>query len=261
MSLFDYFFNDPIMNYDSSKKLLRLIDKFKHDPVTLIYLTNYLTKSYTLDRVISLQSSNIKGRTLYPDIELIPPKMGCFTEIYSGRQDIENQINLQSSSIIPWAWNKSRIHNALSNIGSINNPWKFDEINHNVVFIFPTCHTIVYGGNHSLTSGILKGINYQFTNNRIFNISQVYSKVRYSKKVFKRESHSIKIDKNQIISGIIFEIGRLILESGFSYEDYLNQYKLKYDPMSSKIAELFKQLDVRLELFFFDQGLNPNNFS
>lgn len=249
------------MHYDRSKKLLPIIKKFKHDPLTLIYLTNYLTKSYTLNRVVSLQNSNIESRVLYPDIELLPPRINCFEDIYSGRQAIDNQINLQSSSIIPWAWNESRIHDSLCSIGTTDNPWKFDENNHNVAFIFPTCHTIVYGGNHSLTSGILKDINYQFTSNRIFNISRVYQKVQFSNKTFMSDSSYVKLNKNQIVTGIIFEIGRLILNSGFSYEDYINQYKSQYDPTTSKIAELFKQLDTRLNLFFSYQGFNRNNFS
>lgn len=253
--------NNKIHCYDQSTKILEVVNQHKHDPVTLIYIVNWLTKKYTLGRTIHLLNQPEHDRINFPNIELLPPKLMCFDLMYSDRKCLENQVGLQYSSIIPWAWNKSRMLSALNTIGTKNNPWQFDDSNHNVVFIFPTCHTIVYGGNHSISSGIIKNIDYQFTINRVYDISNCYSQIKFSKNKFSYNNHSVKVSENQIITGVIFEIGRLIFESGFKYNDYLIQYKAKYDPYNSKINDLFYILEDELNKFYLQFDLRKSDFS
>lgn len=55
------------------------------------------------------------------------------------------------------AWNKERFVNALLNIGqNVGNLFEYDKINHMATYIYPIGLTIVYNGNHSTLSGILK---------------------------------------------------------------------------------------------------------
>ena len=67
-------------------------------------------------------------------------------------------IDLSKDAILVCAWNKERFVNALLNIGqNVGNLFEYDKINHMATYIYPIGLTIVYNGNHSTLSGILKG--------------------------------------------------------------------------------------------------------
>ena len=67
-------------------------------------------------------------------------------------------IDLSKDAILVCAWNKQRFVDALLNIGqNVGNSFEYDKTNHMATYIFPIGLTIVYNGNHSSLSGILKG--------------------------------------------------------------------------------------------------------
>lgn len=66
-------------------------------------------------------------------------------------------IDLSKDAILVCAWNKRRFIDALLKIGgNVNNSFEFDKINHMATYIYPIGVTVVYNGNHSIITGILK---------------------------------------------------------------------------------------------------------
>lgn len=241
--------NNSKNGFDDSDKFLALAKEYKNDPLTLIYLINFLTKRYTLRRAKTLLFAgglSEKWDCDLPGIKVLPVKIYKYELFMSGKVEVSNSINLKASSIIPWVWNKSRLIDCMRFIGTSKTPWKVDPCNHNVRFLFPMCYTIVYGGNHSLTTGILKQSDAEFETDYYYDLSELYKTIRYEGKYFYSQQGKFKLKPNEKITGVLFEIGRFILDSGFTYEDYVKQYKQSYNTQSSKLSNEFQQLDKEL---------------
>lgn len=241
------FLTNDDYSFDNSNLLLPLINEYKNDPITLIYLVNYLTKSYIINRNNKLITWDEQNQIKLPNIEALPNGINRYE--LNNELVTSNIIHLQSSSIIPWTWNKSRLINCMKHIETENNLWAFDSLNHQVKFLFPMCYSIVYGGNHSLTTGILKGSVANFEENCYYDLSESYKSIKYKNGYFYSPQGKFKLSANEKITGILFEAGRLIMNSGFSFNDYVNEYQNKYDPLKSKLAKEFTLLeDSRIEL-------------
>lgn len=230
--------------FDKTEPLLLLAKQYENDPLELIYIINYATKLYISKRSKELFYNNDIKRENLPDIEVLPREINRYDLLMTGKKNVSNTINLQSSAIIPWVWNKSRLIDCIKYIGTEENPWQLDDSNHRVKFLFPMCYTVVYGGNHSLTTGILKGSNVEFKEESYYDLSHVYKEIRYKKGFFYTPNGKFKLSDNERITGILFEIGRMILNSGFTYDDYITKYQNKYDPKSSKTFEKFALLEL-----------------
>ena len=123
-----------IQSFDDSEIFLHTADKFRNDPITLVYLVNYLTKRYTLQRAKYLYDIGVNhvDKELLPDIEYLP--RGCYNE-FSVLVEKKNIIDLQASSIIPSTWKPYSIRSCIKSIGTANNVWKYDNLNHDLFII------------------------------------------------------------------------------------------------------------------------------
>ena len=70
------------------------------------------------------------------------------------------EIHLHKDLILPWPWKRERLINAISYIGEkrVRGGWKQDFDNHYTDLWLPIGVTWVKGGNHSIASGIYKGL-------------------------------------------------------------------------------------------------------
>ncbi len=228
-------------NFDMSKLYFEYLEEYSADPISLLYLGNFLSQRYVLLRTIYLLNSSVGN---YENQKYLPP-LDEFHNFFGSELYIKNicknKINLQSSSILPWVWSRSRIENCLNDIGIESNPWKKDP-NHRVMFLFPMCWTLVYGGNHSITTGILKSAIVDFEIDEYYDLSSIYKVAYYKKDKLYINNKKTILHPNEIVIGILFEIGKAILNTGFSYKDYVCEYQEKYDPLRSKFSNEFKVL-------------------
>ena len=129
-------------------------------------------------------------------------------------------INLGQDPVLTYPWNVTRLARAYSKIGSGKEygNWIQDD-NHRAYLIMPVGITIVEGGNHSITTGIMNNegtIEFDY----IFDYNDIYDYI-YCDGV-----NYIRIKDNSIYSpvkdfrfSIIFEIGRIIKENGIKFKE------------------------------------------
>lgn len=81
-------------------------------------------------------------------------------------------VSLVNDTVLPWPWQHDRYITALAMIGQSKElqprpeefprarwkgPWRYDQLNHGVTLWLPWRIGFVWGGNHSITAGILAG--------------------------------------------------------------------------------------------------------
>ena len=124
-------------------------------------------------------------------------------------------IDLSKDAILVCAWNKQRFENALLTIGeNVGNSFEFDEINHMATYIYPIGVTIVYNGNHSIVSGILKGEG-TIQANQTYDLVPTYRYMYFDGVYFRRKDDGSilhKVERFEI--GALYEIGRIFAENG-----------------------------------------------
>lgn len=124
-------------------------------------------------------------------------------------------IDLSKDAILVCAWNKRRFENALLTIGeNVGNSFEFDKINHMATYIYPIGVTIVYNGNHSIVSGILKGEG-TIQANQTYDLVPTYRYMYFDGVYFRcKDDGSIlhKVERFEI--GALYEIGRIFAENG-----------------------------------------------
>lgn len=127
-------------------------------------------------------------------------------------------LKLASDIILPWPWNVSRVASNISCIGPGRpcGSWEQDTINHNVEYWLPFGIGWVYGGNHSIMTGILQGEGF-ITTKRVYDLSKLFPHVRFDGNAFIRISDGTVIQKaTEFEFAAIFEVGRLMHERGIS---------------------------------------------
>lgn len=90
--------------------------------------------------------------------------------------------------------------------------WKYDNTNHHIITWQPIGISFVEGGNHSITSGVLKGKG-KLKSKYLLNLSKIYQKVFCDGEYyyFLENGRKLKLSKvGNINFAIIFEIGRLL---------------------------------------------------
>ena len=68
-------------------------------------------------------------------------------------------ISLNRDLVLPWSWKKSRLITCIAMIGQGRRwgQWRQDYNNHHVELWLPMGIAWVYGGNHSISAGIIQG--------------------------------------------------------------------------------------------------------
>lgn len=237
--------------FDDSESFVNLINQYQNDPLSLVYLSNFLTKRYVLRRSRAVLLAS-KGKANYQ------PSSNFLTPLPTGEKiETPHKINLQSSAVLSWVWSANRLDYALNNFGNdTDTPWRYED-NHRLIFIFPMCYTEVKSGNHSLTAGILKGDTISGTQTNYMDAGIMYKLMEFRNGVFyPTEGKPMPLYRDAKILGVLFQIGELILKLGFSYEDYVDIYYEKYDHMSSKIADYFVKYNTESQNFIKDFYIN-----
>lgn len=145
--------------------------------------------------------------------------------------NMENQIfisetfnvELGKDPILPLIWNRERLISCLDEVGTISNPWKKHILNHRYHLFLPMGLTVVYNGNHSVNSGIIKKVgmlDYNFESDNIFDISHLYQDVYYDGTFYRLSHKNKKLVQTPFEYGCLFEIGRILKNNGISYLDY-----------------------------------------
>lgn len=129
-----------------------------------------------------------------------------------GKSDIN--IDLSKDAILVCAWNKERFVNALLRIGkNVGNSFEYDKINHMATYIYPIGLTIVYNGNHSTLSGILKGEG-TIQANQTYDLAPTYEYMYFDGIYFRSKMNNkvlYKVRRFEI--GALYEIGRILAEN------------------------------------------------
>lgn len=137
-------------------------------------------------------------------------------------------IELGKDPVLPMIWNRERLISCLEDVGTLNNPWKQDVLNHYYNLFLPMGLTVIHNGNHSTNSGIIKctgSLNYSTEKNNIYDISYLYKYVYYDGIFYRSSKDNRKLFKAPFEYGCIFEIGRVIKENHISYIEFKDREK------------------------------------
>lgn len=131
----------------------------------------------------------------------------------------DNYINLSTDLILPWPWRKERLLNCLKYIGNDREwgTWNQDENNHHVIVWLPMGISWVYGGNHSITVGIVQGGSIK--PDRWYDISAIYNYIKTDGVYFYRIVDNKKMyHVRNVEFAAIFEIGRIMYENNICFQ-------------------------------------------
>ena len=126
----------------------------------------------------------------------------------------EYEISLDKHLIIPAAWNRDRFVSNVTDIGrDCNNPFSYDIINHMSYIFLPVGITILYNGNHSVLTGVLKKEG-KIKTNHSFDLRNKYNQIRFDGTYYREiETNEILHKVKNFELGVIFEIGRILAEN------------------------------------------------
>lgn len=196
-------YNHPLID------VIRLIGK----QLQSIYLSNLL---YVIDE--SDLPSLYPKEVLFDPITRISLDGTTFTDVMRELKT-DRVISLDRDLVLPWSWKKSRLVTCIALIGEGRRmgQWRQDHNNHYVDLWLPMGVAFVYGGNHSISAGIIQGKG-EIIPRYVYDISDVYDYV------YCDGFHYYRIEDGSIISKVInaefaaiFEIGRMMREMSISY--------------------------------------------
>lgn len=156
-----------------------------------------------------------------PDIRQIMADIGIFLNDYECQQhtlsleDREIKTDLSSDAVLICAWSTERLIDCLKFIGTnVGNPFCFDSNNQWATYIMPIGVTIVWNGNHSTLTGILKGEG-EICPKQVCNLKEVYERIYFDGSYYRKKTNNEIVYKAERFElGAIFEIGRLLIENG-----------------------------------------------
>lgn len=126
---------------------------------------------------------------------------------------IGKKIHPDSSLIFTFPWNKNRLSDAFNHIGeTVQNEWKFDPLNHRVLYISPLNIGYVLNGNHSAVMNIINNEAPMIITEEL-DLTLVYEEIYTDGQFFKSKLDNSIIDQvSSVEFAAIFEIGRLLLK-------------------------------------------------
>lgn len=131
----------------------------------------------------------------------------------------EHVISLNRDLVLPWSWKKSRLITSMALIGQGRRlkQWRQDDNNHHVELWLPMGIAWVYGGNHSISAGIIQGRG-EIIPSHVYDISDVYDYVYCDGlNYYRKEDGRIISPVMNAELAAIFEIGRIMTENSISY--------------------------------------------
>ncbi|BBP46294.1 hypothetical protein THMIRHAS_16670 [Thiosulfatimonas sediminis] len=94
----------------------------------------------------------------------------------------EQMIDLSTDTVIAEPWHHGRFISCMETIGEPENPWKEHKTNHLGFTFLPSKITWIGGGNHSITTGILKNTG-TFQTTEVYDLSKIFDSI-YSDGIF-----------------------------------------------------------------------------
>ncbi len=184
--------------------------------------------------------------------------------------DSKYNLSLSRDLVIPWPWNRNRITSALATIGfgKAQGAWEAD-FNHKVSLLLPFGMCFVYGGNHSISAGIINGEG-RVVNSASIDITPIYSHVRFDGHVYRRtfdDSILYSSKPPSIECGAIFEIGRLMIENNILYDGQpyssdsaqrsndSGEYEIRYAVYKNDIKQLFDLTESAIAFHLNQEGI------
>ncbi len=115
-------------------------------------------------------------------------------------------------------WKKSRLITSMALIGQGRRlkQWRQDDNNHHVELWLPIGIAWIYGGNHSISAGIIQGRG-KIILRHIYDISEVYDYVYCDGVNYYRKEDGIISPVLNAEFAAIFEIGRIMAKHSISY--------------------------------------------
>lgn len=130
---------------------------------------------------------------------------------------------LKNNLLLPWPWNEDRLSNCLTSI----NCWDEDSTNHQVLVWQPMGICWVKGGNHSIATGVLKGIG-KIQETTITDTKKLFDNIYTDGLYYYSSNENKKICKVENVEfAAIFEIGRLMLAEGIRLKGCSTEFKSK----------------------------------
>lgn len=134
----------------------------------------------------------------------------CFDDL---RREVEApwRVRLGVDVILPWPWSRERLLTSLSKLrpGGDWGDWRQDD-NHRVELWLPIGVSWIYGGNHSITAGIINAAG-EITPEVTYDISAVYEHVTCDGLDYRRAHDDSRIAPVADLDiAVMFEIGRLL---------------------------------------------------
>lgn len=130
--------------------------------------------------------------------------------------------SLNSTPVITPMWNNKRMINTFSKISqNLNKPFEYDESNHFACYMIePFGLVLCLNGTHSTTAGIYDNNGFSVIS-EVYDVSNWYSYVYFDGSHFRCIKHKRKTVKPEHKDlGIIFEIGRLLIEHKLKITNY-----------------------------------------
>lgn len=177
--------------------------------ISNLHLYDIVRELYEGEDVTDIQSIyNDVGRYLNSSVTFNNSK-----SFKLGKSEID--INLSKDAVLVCAWSEERFINALLKIGkNVGNKFEYKKINHMATYIYPLGLAIVYNGNHSILSGILKGEGV-IQANQTYDLEPTYDYMYFDGVYFRNKDNDEVIYKvRRFEIGILYEIGRLLAENG-----------------------------------------------
>lgn len=135
-------------------------------------------------------------------------------------KDVRYSLKLGRDPLLAVPWHRNRLSSTLCNIGTSRDsgPWSYDPLNHYVQLLLPFGLGLVHGGNHSITAGIVNAEGTLLTES-VTDLSPLYEFVKYDGIAFIRRADGYQLSTpHHEEPGILFEIGRLMVEHGITYD-------------------------------------------
>lgn len=200
-----------------------LNEKTEHPLIDVVRLVGRKLQSQYLTNLLYHRDEALIPN-LFPEEVLFDP-LARITKEGTNFQDVmrelktEKVISLNRDLVLPWPWKKSRLITCIALIGQGRRwgQWSQDCNNHYVDLWLPMGIAWVYGGNHSISAGIIQGKG-EVIPRYVYDIRNVYDYV-YCDGVnyYRKEDGSIISPVMNAEFAAIFEIGRIMTENSISY--------------------------------------------
>lgn len=198
-----------LSNYQKLQNVLREVETMSsscdyRDRKAILYIVKIYTDYINFKRNINLLQEEAV-RDIFDHIFFDNSK-------YMIKMNRSYRIELGKFPIITNIWCKKRQIESLSHIGEA---WIEDTANHFMKLILPIGVLVIYNGNHSANSGIIKSVGYidissEKSNIEVYDISDMYEEVYFDGENLIDIKNNKAISKVQFEYGCIFEIGRIL---------------------------------------------------